>query len=102
MTQAISYATFISKLLYEQPDWWEIFSEHETKRGRTVYNLDRNNIEVVTIMPKGHTEEFCNEIIPINETDMILHCHSLYYDNEVFKNEFKFIFDGTFLNEIKQ
>lgn len=102
MAQAISYATFISKLLSDQPDWWEIFSEHETKRGRTVHNLDRNNIEVVTIMPEGNTEEFCNETVLIPETDMTLHCHSLYYKPELFKTERKFKFEGTFLNELKQ
>lgn len=32
MSQAVAYATFIAKLVTEQPDWWEFFMKHEKKR----------------------------------------------------------------------
>lgn len=110
MSQALAYATFIAKLLTEQPDWWEFFMGHREKRERNPLTLDKNIIEVVTIMPLGTTETYENG--PIQTSGGItLRCRSLYYDNEKYQKWLKssekekespFVFSGTFLNEIKQ
>ena len=100
MSQAIIYATFIAKLLECQPDWMEFFAGHREKRGR--HRIDPSNIEVVTIMPKGGTEEFVNETLNVPGTHFTLHCHSLYYDDYQFNNNQSFDFSGTFLTEIKK
>lgn len=60
------------------------------------------DIDVVTIMPKGKTEEVCNKDIPLKELDVTLHCHSLYYDNEAFQRDETFIFSGTYPNQLRK
>ena len=102
MSQAISYATFIATLLQHQPNWMEFFMGHKTRRGRFSGTLDKFDIEVVTIMPKGNTETFENKVIEIPDTQFKLHCHSLYYDKEKFEKSGVFDFSGTFLKEIKK
>lgn len=103
MKQAVIYATFISKLLQEQPDWWEFFMGHENLSGRNDYRLDKSDIEVVTIMPapKEDSSTFENEEIFIPQTGTRLHCHSLYYEQDKFNNEQTFEFSGTFLTRVK-
>lgn len=100
MSQAIIYATFIAQLIEHNPEWLEIFAEHEEKKDSTA--LDSKNIEVVTVMPKGNTETFENQILNIPGTNIKLHCHSLYYDPNEFENHNKFVFSGTLIDEIKQ
>ena len=100
MSQAIIYATFIAKLLECQPDWMEFFAGHREKRGR--HHIDPFDIEVVTIMPKGGTEEFVNETLNVPGTNFTLHCHSLYYNDYQFNNNQSFYFTGTFTTEIKE
>ena len=102
MKQAVIYATFISKLLHEQPDWWEFFMGHHKLSGKNAKNLDKSDIEVVTIMPKGNTSTFENEEIFIPQTGTRLHCHSLYYEQDKFDNEQAFEFSGTFLTRVKE
>lgn len=102
MSQAIAYATFIAKLLQHQPNWMEFFMGHKDQRDRIPSTLDKHDIEVVTIMPKGKTETFENKVIEIPDTQFKLHCHSLYYDKEKFVKSGTFDFSGTFLKEIKK
>lgn len=102
MKQAVIYATFISKLLHEQPDWWEFFMGHHKLLGRTAKSLDKSDIEVVTIMPKGNSSTFENKEIFIPQTGTRLHCHSLYYEQDKFDNEQAFEFSGTFLTRVKE
>lgn len=104
MKQAIIYATFISKLLQEQPGWWEFFMGHENLSGRNDYRLDKSDIEVVTIMPapKEDSSTFENKEIFIPQTGTRLHCHSLYYEQDKFDNEQTFEFSGTFLTRVKE
>lgn len=102
MSQAITYATFVAKLLTEQPDWMEFFMGHKTKLNRNSRCLDTYDIEVVTIMPEGNTETFQNEILEIPGTYFKLHCHSLYYNPQKFLETRDFEFSGTFLDEIKK
>ena len=59
------------------------------------------HIDVVTIMPQGTTEEFCDVDILLDELDTTLHCHSLYYDGEVFQKDETFIFSGTYPNQLR-
>lgn len=109
MSQAVAYAIFIAKLVTEQPKWWEIFSNHSEEKGQS--SLDKENIEVVTIMPKGTTETCEEEDFEVDNLGITLHCRSLYYDNDKYQAALKspksstepmFDFSGTFLNEIKQ
>ena len=102
MSQAITYATFVAKLLTEQPDWMEFFMGHKTKRNRNSRCLDHFDIEVVTIMPEGITETFENKVLEVPGTNFKLHCHSLYYNPQKFLETHNFEFSGTFLAEIKK
>lgn len=109
MSQAVAYAVFIAKLVTEQPKWWEIFSDHPEEKGKIV--LDKEHIEVVTIMPASNTETCEDEDYEIGDLGITLHCRSLYYDNNKYKaalnsskhsGETMFEFSGTFLDEIKK
>lgn len=102
MSQAITYVTFVAKLLTEQPDWMEFFMGHKTKRNRNSRCLDQFDIEVVTIMPEGNTETFENKVLEVLGTNFKLHCHSLYYNPQKFSETHNFEFSGTFLAEIKK
>lgn len=96
MEQALSYATFIAKLLHSKSGqkWWNFFMNRDSDIRPVPSYLD---LEVVTIMPAGDTEEFCG-IIQRNDLAISFHCHSLYYDNEEFKNG-QFKFSGSFCNK---
>lgn len=102
MSQAITYATFVSKLLIECPEWMEFFMGHKSQIGRNTRSLDPYDIEVVTIMPEGRTETFENQILEIPGTKYKLHCHSIYYNTSEFMGTRNFKLSGTFLGEIKE
>lgn len=102
MTQAIIYATFISQLLDNEPEWFEFFAGHNKKRDRISPSWDTKDIEVVTIMPEGVSETFDNFSLEVPGSEFILHCRSLYYNKEKFDKEHIFEFSGSFLSEIKQ
>lgn len=103
MEQAITYAVFLAKLLHSKSGqmWWNFFMNR--KQGEFKQIPQPLNIDVVTIMPDGSTKEFCNQQIEIPEVSTILHCHSLYYDDDKFdKGKGKIVFSaGTYLNELK-
>ena len=110
MSQAVTYAVFIAYLLRSKSGqhWWNFFMERsltETK-GKDVTTRNKVpkplHIDVVTIMPQGTTEEFCDVDIPLDELDTTLHCHSLYYDKEVFQKNETFIFSGTYPNQLRK
>lgn len=101
MSQAVSYAAFVAKLLAIQPDWMEFFMGHKTLRNRISRSLDTYDIEVVTIMPEGNTETFQDEILEIPDTRFKLHCHSLFYNRQKFLENRELEFTGTFLKEIR-
>jgi len=109
MAQAVTYAVFIAYLLRSKSGqhWWNFFMERsltETK-GKDVTTRNKVpkplHIDVVTIMPQGTTEEFCDVDILLDELDTTLHCHSLYYDKEVFQKDETFIFSGTYPNQLR-
>ena len=109
MAQAVTYAVFIAYLLRSKSGqhWWNFFMERsltETK-GKDVTTRNKVpkplHIDVVTIMPQGTTEEFCDVDILLDELDTTLHCHSLYYDKELFQKDETFIFSGTYPNQLR-
>lgn len=111
MSQAITYAIFIAYLLRSKSgqNWWDFFMGRpltridNTTQIRVIKELPKVlDIDVVTIMPKGITEEFCNVDIPLEGLGAILHCHSLYYDDEAFQRDETFIFSGTYPNQLRK
>lgn len=100
MEQALSYATFIAKLLRSKSGqlWWDFFMGRESDSRQIPSYL---NIDVVTIMPTGDTEEFANIIINVPQLATKFHCHSLYYDNKAFAGG-DFVFSGSFPKHLKQ
>lgn len=101
MSQAITYATFVAMLLKKNPQWIEFFMGHHSEIGRVSKSLDKYDIEVVTVMPEGNTEVFEDQTLQIPDTKYKLHCHSLYYNQQKFKETKEFEFCGTFLKEVK-
>ena len=94
MEQALTYATFIAKLLRSKSgqEWWDFLMNRDSTSRPLPSSLE---IDVVTIMPVGSTAEFVDEIIPIPNLGTNLHCHSLYYDDKEFAKG-KFVFSGTY------
>lgn len=100
MEQALIYAVFLSKLLRSESgqQWWD-FLRNNNKDSKVIpSHLD---IDVVTIMPQGNTKEFSDKFIDVPELYTTFHCHSLYYNDEDFKNG-KFTFSGTYPNQLKK
>lgn len=100
MEQALPYAVFVARLLRSESgqQWWDFFRNNNKDSKPIPPHLD---IDVVTIMPQGNTEEFSDKFINVPELDTTLHCHSLYYNDEDFKNG-KFTFSGTYPNQLKK
>ena len=100
MEQALIYATFVARLLRCDSSqlWWDFFRNNNKDTKPIPSHLD---IDVVTIMPKGDTDEFCDETIKCSMLSTTFHCHSLYYDDEEFKNE-RFVFSGTYPQQLKK
>ena len=98
MTQAIIYATFIAHLLRNKSGqkWWNFFMNRDCSSSPIPNQL---NLDVVTIMPEGNTDEFVENIV-IPQLSTTLHCHSIYYNTEELKND-KFVFTGTFPQQVK-
>lgn len=114
MAQAVTYAVFIAYLLRSKSGqhWWDFFmgrslkatkEKDGTTRIHVIKEMPKSlDIDVVTIMPQGTTEEFCDKHILLDELDTTLHCHSLYYDKEVFQKNETFIFSGTYPNQLRK
>lgn len=113
MSQAVTYAVFIAYLLRSNSGqhWWDFFM------GRTLTAQKKNgtihisvikkipkhlDIDVVTIMPNGATEEYYDVEIPLEGLDITLHCHSLYYDGDTFQKNETFRFSGTYPNQLRK
>ena len=74
MKQALIYATFIAYLLRSESGntWWNIFEESN--------NVPTNlHLDVVTLMPKGNSNEGSLDDIAIKELNATLHLYTLYY-----------------------
>lgn len=100
MEQALTYAIFIARLLRSKSgqEWWDFFMDREFV-SKTI--PDKIDIDVVTIMPQGETEEYCGEGIEVKELSTVLHCHSLYYNHDDFKEGY-FNFSGTYISQLRK
>ncbi len=86
--QALTYATFLACLLRSDSgnDWWHIL-------GRSKEVPDDLIIDAVTLMPKGNSEEGSLEEIKLDELNVTIHPHTLYYEKD--KNGNPMYFYGT-------
>lgn len=96
MSQAIIYATFIASLLRSKSgkDWWKLF--RESKKNSDVPK--KIEIYVVTLMPKGNSEEGYLGKLEIEELGAALNLHSLYY---TFNSDNSINFCGTLPEVLK-
>lgn len=114
MSQAVTYAVFIAHLLRSKfgQHWWDFFmgrsltairAKNGTIQIPAIKEMPKSlDIDVVTIMPNGATEEYCNIDIPLEGLDTTLHCHSLYYDDDAFQKDETFIFSGTYPSQLRK
>lgn len=100
MKQAISYSVFIATLLRSESgsSWWDFIMNRGSKTKPIPEHL---NIDVVTVMPEGSTEEFCEREIDLQELSCTLYCHTLYYNSKDYING-KFTFTGTYPPHIRK
>lgn len=100
MKQAVSYASFLARLLRSKSgqNWWDFIMNRDVKSKSIPAEL---HIDVVTVMPEGETEEFCDKEIRLSKLSTILHCHSLYFDKNDYLNGI-FNFSGTYPSQIKK
>lgn len=108
MGQAVAYAVFIAKLLRSQSGqaWYNFFMGRDFGKVYPQGDVPQElHIDVVTVMPQGNTDEFCNEDLDVSELKTTLHCHTLYFDDEEFnkgKGEIVFTEKSTYLNKVKK
>lgn len=97
MSQALIYATFISKLLRSNSgqNWWQLFGNTgEINKDETIH------LNVVTIMPEGQSTEGNLDSIEVEDCNVTLHLFTLYYSEDKDGNPEKF--SGSLLDEIKK
>lgn len=96
--QALSYATFLARLLQEVPSWWRLIGYHHIPK------KDRRIIDVVGLMPQGTNAPLPMEYYTIKgkskEDDIMLQIHTLYFDRDALYHDEKFNFSGSYVNEI--
>lgn len=100
MKQAAIYSVFIANLLRSESgsSWWNFIMNRGSKTKPVPEYLD---IDVVTVMPEGSTEEFCDRKIDLQDQSCTLHCHTLYYNRKDYING-KFTFSGTYTSQIRK
>ena len=117
MYQALIYATFIAHLLRSRSGklWWYIFKNYPSDRDKLkdvtdfsdftkIYNLlddvpEQLHLDVVTLMPEGHSEEGELDDLTIDELNVKLHLYTLYYKADSKGNPCEFL--GTLVDELK-
>ena len=94
MADTLSVSVFIAKLLRSKSGegWWAHFMDIKTNTTSVPKKID---IDVVTVMPEGHIDEFSDKEIVIPELATTFHCHSLYYNKSDYKKG-RFSFSGTY------
>lgn len=108
MGQAVAYAVFIAKLLRSQSGqaWYNFFMGRDFGKVYPQWDVPQKlHIDVVTVMPQGDTDEFCNEDLDVSELSTTLHCHTLYFDDKKFnmgKGEIVFTEESTYLGKVKK
>lgn len=93
MFQALTYATFVAHLLRSKSGekWWNIFGF----KGATKQHIDLN---VVSLMPGGDTQEGELTTIDLPKLNVSLHPHTLYFNTDTNGNPCEFY--GTLQNEL--
>lgn len=99
MTQALIYATFIAYLLRSESgrDWYNIFRENFKEEKDVPKEIE---LDVVTLMPEGTSEEGDLADIPIPEVNATLHLYTLYYTKDANGNPDSF--SGTLIKDMKE
>lgn len=99
MTQALTYATFVAYLLRSESgrDWWNIFRENFKEEKDVPEKID---LDVITLMPEGTSEEGDLAEIRIPEVNATLHLYTLYYTKDANGNPDSF--SGTLIKDIKE
>lgn len=99
MTQALIYATFITYLLRSESgkDWYNIFRENFKEEKDVPKEIE---LDVVTLMPEGTSEEGDLADIPISEVNATLHLYTLYYTKDANGNPDSF--SGTLIKDMKE
>lgn len=99
MTQALTYATFVAYLLRSESgrDWWNIFRENFKEEKDVPKKID---LDVITLMPEGTSEEGDLAEIRIPEVNATLHLYTLYYTKDANGNPDSF--SGTLIKDIKE
>ena len=94
MADTLSVSVFIAKLLRSKSGegWWAHFMDIKTNTTSVPKKID---IDVVTVMPEGHIDEFSDKEIVVPELATTFHCHSLYYNKSDYKKG-RFSFSGTY------
>lgn len=97
MTQALTYATFVAYLLRSEcgKDWWNIFRENFKDEKDVPEKIE---LDVVTLMPEGTSEEGELADIKIKELNVILHLYTLYYKRDKDGNPDSF--SGTLIKDM--
>lgn len=97
MTQALTYATFVAYLLRSENgrDWWNIFRENIKDEKDVPEEIE---LDVVTLMPEGTSEEGNLSDIPIPEVNATLHLYTLYYKKDKDGNPESF--SGTLIKDM--
>lgn len=95
MKQAMTYATFIAKLLRSESgsNWFRIFGFSKPLSRESTINID-----VLTLMPEGHSD--VGDLTPIHmaSDNVVLNPYTLYYS--VGKNNLPERFSGTILKDM--
>lgn len=119
MYQALIYATFIAHLLRSKSGkyWWYIFKNKSSSKDKlqdisfedSGYFKQINNLleeipnhidlDVVTLMPEGNSDEGELNELPIEDLNVTLHLYTLYYKQD--KNGNPCGFSGTLANELE-
>lgn len=97
MTQALIYATCIAYLLRSESgkDWYNIFRENFKDEKDVPEKIE---LDVVTLMPEGTSEEGDLANIEIEELDVTLHLYTLYYKSDKDGNPESF--SGTLIKDM--
>lgn len=118
MYQALIYATFIAHLLRSRSGklWWYIFKNYPSDRDKLKNEKDYDDfnkiskllanvpkhidLDVVTLMPIGTSNEGSLDDIELRELNVTLHLYTLYYKEDRNGNPCEFV--GTLVNELKK
>ncbi len=82
MRQALIHATFIVALIRSKScgaEWWDFFENHEVSN--TAKSKEHLDIDVVTVMPAGKTNEFTGKISH-KELNCTFNCKTLYFNEK--------------------